>query len=262
MGDSNSRETERRKPRFVVGGIVVVALSVLVLAGLVWRHETLFREEEKSRKQALAKGRIVRVATAKKAPESRSVVLLGEARPYASVTLYAKISGYLQDIRVDKGDRVKADQVIAVIESPELNRQYAAALADAKNKRADAERQKYLLKSGSTSEQTAETAETAAQVAEQTALSLKAQKDYEVIRAPFAGTITARYADPGALLQAATSSQTAALPVVALSQIDHLRVYVYPDQKTASSVQVGDRVEVMDVTRPDVKVSVIVRREE
>ena len=80
------------------------------------------------------------------------------------------------------------------------------------------------------------------------------------MRAPFDGIITARYADPGALVQAATGAQTTALPVVAVSETDHLRVYVYPDQKTASSVKIGDRAEVADVTRPDSKVSATVSR--
>ncbi len=51
-----------------------------------------------------------------------------------------------------------------------------------------------------------------------------------------------------------------ALPIATLSQTDRLRVYFYPDQKTASSVKVGDRVEIADVTRPDVKLSAAVSR--
>jgi RND family efflux transporter MFP subunit len=187
-------------------------------------------------------------------------VLVGEARPYANVTLYSKISGYIQEIRVDKGDKVQADQVIAIIDSPELNKLHAAAVADAKNKRVDAERARYLLSTGSMSAQNAEAMETSAKVAEENSLALKAQKDYEVIRAPFAGTVTARYADPGALVQSADTSQTTALPVVTLSQTDRLRAYIYPDQKIASSVRVGDLVEVSDATRPEVKLSAAVSR--
>jgi RND family efflux transporter MFP subunit len=260
MADMDLSRPEKRTSRFVVAGIVAVVLSVVLLAGLVWRQHALLRDEEKSRKESLQAGRTVRVATAKRAPEVKPVVLVGEARPYASVTLYSKISGYLQEIRVDKGDQVRADQVIAVIDSPELNKQYAAAMADAQNKRVDAERQHYLLKTGSTSAQNAETAETTARVAEDNAAAIKAQKDYEVIRSPFAGTVTARYADPGALMQGATSAQTTALPVATVAQTDHLRVYIYPDQKTASAVRIGDRVEVADATRPDVKLSATVTR--
>ena len=260
MSDTQSGTTGKRTRRLFLGGVLAVLVSLLLLSGLIWRHEVRLRHEEKSRKDSLAQGTKVRVAKAKKAQEIRPVVLVGESFPYANVTLYAKISGYLQEIRVDKGDRVKADQIVAVIDSPELNKQYAAALADAKNKRADAERFQYLLKSGSVSIQNAENADTTAKIAEDNAAAIKAQKDYEVMQAPFDGIITARYADPGALVQAATSAQTTALPVVALSQTDRLRVYVYPDQKTASSVQLGDKAEVSDATRPETKVSATVSR--
>lgn len=260
MDDKDLDRQVKKSPGFVVAGIAGVVLSAVLLTTLAWRQHAVLREEEVARKEVLEEGRTVRVATARKAPDLKPVVLVGEARPYASVTIYSKISGYLQDIKVDKGDEVRGDQIIAEIDSPELNRQYAAAVADAKNKRADAERQKYLLRTGSTSEQTAETSETSAKVAEDNAAAVKAQMDYEVIRAPFSGTITARYADPGALMQAATNAQTTALPLVTLAQTDHLRVYIYPDQRTASAVRVGDRAEVRDITRQEVKLDAKVTR--
>jgi membrane fusion protein, multidrug efflux system len=246
--------------RFFFVGVVSVVLSLVVLAGLVWEQETRLTREEISRKETLQEGREVRVVKVQKAPTDRPVTFTGEARPYATVTLYAKISGYLQEIHVDKGDFVEADEVIAKIDSPELNRQYLAAMADARNKQSDAKRARQLLASGAVSPQNAETTETAAEVAAENALAIKAQKNYELIKAPFDGTITARYADPGALLQAATGAQTTALPIATLSQTDRLRVYVYPDQKTASAVRVGDRVEIADVTRPDVKLTAAVSR--
>lgn len=260
MDDRQASGFRHRRSKFFFVGVVSVVMSLVVLAGLVWEQETRLTREEKSRKEILQEGREVRVVKVQKAPTDRPVTLIGEARPYASVTLYAKISGYLQEIHIDKGDFVEADEVIAKIDSPELNRQYLAAMADAQNKLADAKRARQLLASGAVSPQNAETTETAAKVAEETALALKAQKNYEVMKAPFDGTITARYADPGALLQAATGAQTTALPIATLSQTDRLRVYVYPDQKTASAVRVGDRVEIADVTRPDVKLSAAVSR--
>jgi len=259
-GNTIPEKPESRRRFLFVAGILGIIASMVLLVGLIWKQQMVLHREETLRKDAVREGRPVRVVAASKAPEVRPVSLVGEARPYASVTLYAKISGYLQEISVDKGSRVESGQVIARIDSPELHRQHAAALADAKNKRADAERHKYLLKSGAVSPRTAETVETAAQVAEENASALLAQKDYEVIKAPFSGTITARYADPGALLQGATTSQTNALPVVTLAQTDRLRVCVYPDQKTATSVQLGDRVEIADATKPDMKLPATVSR--
>src|SRR5207245_1891376 len=97
--------------------------------------------------------RVVRVT----APRGvQTLTLLGEARPYAAVTLYAKVSGYLRRILVDKGDAVGAGQVLALIESPELDQQYEAALADARNKRVNADRFRALAKQNASSAQEAE----------------------------------------------------------------------------------------------------------
>ncbi|MGB6065849.1 MAG: efflux RND transporter periplasmic adaptor subunit [Desulfomonilaceae bacterium] len=260
MNNNRSRQPENSRRPLLIGAALAVLVSLILIVGMIWRHEVRVRQEEKALKEHVAKGPRVNVVKAKKAPKTRPVLLIGEAFPYANVALYAKISGYLQEIRVDKGDVVKSDEIIAILDSPELNKQHAAALADAKNKMADAERYRYLLKTGAVSVQTADNAETTARIARETAASLLAQKDYEVMRAPFNGVITARYVDPGALLQAATSSQTSSSPVVSLSKTDRLRVYVYPDQKTASSVKIGDKAEVADATRPANKVSAKVSR--
>ena len=84
--------------------------------------------------------------------------------------------------------------------------------------------------------------------------TLAQQKSYEVLRAPFAGTVTARYADPGALVQAATGAQTGALPLVTISTPERLRVYVYVPQHDAGFVKVGDRALVTLVERGDVQI--------
>ena len=88
MGDSISGGPNRRNMPFVLAGIVLLIVSVIIVAGLLWRQAALLSQGEKSRKESLAKGRTVRVAIVNKAPELRSVVLTGEARAYACVTLY------------------------------------------------------------------------------------------------------------------------------------------------------------------------------
>ena len=80
------------------------------------------------------------VSGADKTRSDRTLTLVGEARPFASVTLYAKVSGYLKSVKVDKGDKVKKDQFLAVIESPEIDKAYQGALADAENKKSIAGR--------------------------------------------------------------------------------------------------------------------------
>ncbi|HMC19565.1 MAG TPA: efflux RND transporter periplasmic adaptor subunit, partial [Gemmatimonadales bacterium] len=201
--------------------------------------------------------RVVRVT----APQGvQTLTLLGEARPYAAVTLYAKVSGYLRQILVDKGDAVGAGQVLAVIESPELDQQYEATLADARNKRVNADRFRALAKSNASSAQEAERYETDAAVAEANLKAIETLKSYEVIRAPFTGRVTARYADPGALVQNATNAQTGALPVLTVSETGRLRVYAYVDQQDAPLVGVGTPAEITVPDRPEVRLASRVTR--
>jgi multidrug efflux pump subunit AcrA (membrane-fusion protein) len=136
----------------------------------------------------------VLVATATTAPPERTLRLQGEVHPFATVTLYGKVAGYLGEMRVDKGDWVRAGQLIATIISPEL--------------------------------------------------------DYRTLRAPFAGAVTARFADPGALIQSAAGAQAGALPVVTIANTQRLRIYVYLDQASAPFVKIGDAAEVRVVERP------------
>jgi len=246
--------------RFFSVGILLVVVTAVALLALIGKQKMSVTAETKNREAANEAGQPVRVITAARAQEERQVVLAGEARPYATVTLYAKVSGYIQEIRVDKGDKVQADQILAIIDSPELTRQYDAAVADAKNKRLDAERALQLFNTGAVSSQSYHGSDTTAEIAEKTAASLLAQKDYLTMRAPFSGTVTARFVDPGALVQGATTAQTSALPIVTLSETDRLRVYVYPDQRIASLIKVGGRAEVSDTTRPDVKLTATVNR--
>ena len=97
-------------------------------------------------------------------------------------------------------------------------------MAEPSYKKANARRAAELAKPGVVSVAEAETQVGVAQVADAQVATLAQQKSYEVLRAPFAGTVTARYADPGALVQAATGAQTGALPLVTISTPERLRV--------------------------------------
>ncbi len=257
--DHSSAERKGIRWLYATGTLILVVAAALLSVLWFWQW-TQVSAERQSLAAHVEAGPYVQVARVTKGPEIRTVNYVGEARPYAEAILYAKVSGYLSIINVDKGDKVVANQLLAVIESPELDRQYDAAVANAVSLRLIAQRNNGLLKSGSVSPQTAEQSEAAAKNAEELANSLLAQKNYELMRAPFAGKITARYADPGSLIQSAMTGSGTALPVVTISQTDKLRVYVYVDQKTAGEVQVGDPAQIFDSARPQVKVSGTVSR--
>ncbi len=227
-------------------GLSLVAVILFIL----WDKGSAYFEE-KHMAEEIQKGPRIKIAKAILSPAERTVSVLGEAKPFAAVTLYSKVSGYLKQVKVDKGDIVKKGQVLAIIESPETDRAYEGARANARNKKAIADRIATLLKRDLVSAQEAETARSDAEVEAAQFASQEVLKSYETIRAPFDGTITARYADPGALVQNATSSQTSALPLLSISQVNQLRVYVYLDQRDATYVASGTAATVSLTEKPD-----------
>jgi RND family efflux transporter MFP subunit len=107
-----------------------------------------------------------------------------------------------------------------------------------------------LARPGVVAVQDADTASAGADVAEAQEAALRTQDAYRTLRAPFAGTVTARFADPGALIQSAAGAQAGALPVVTIANTQRLRIYVYLDQSSAPFVKMGDAAEVRVVERP------------
>jgi RND family efflux transporter MFP subunit len=170
------------------------------------------------------------------------------------------MSGYLRSVRVDKGDRVRQNEVLGILEAPEVEQQAASTRADLALKRVTEQRAQNLAPSGAVSQQ--ELDQSRAQVSQLNAelARIEAMRGYSVIRSPFDGVITARYADPGALLQAATGSTQSALPLVDVADIERVRILVYLGQSEALFVREGDAVQIWNESKPDDKVSAKVTR--
>lgn len=238
-------------PTLQKGARRVLGTGVLLIAVYIaWGYGSVFLQERNLRAE-LQKGPKVKTATAIESPEERVVKLLGEAKPFAAVTMYARVSGYIKDVKVDKGDKVKKGQTLAIIESPEVDRAYQAVAADAKNKKAIAGRIEKLFAKDLVSEQERDTAKSEADVASAQLQAQEVLKSYQTLKAPFDGTVVARYSDPGALVQNATASQASSVPVLAISQVDQLRVYVYLDQKDATFVSTDTAAKVSLTENPD-----------
>jgi RND family efflux transporter MFP subunit len=251
---------EWRRDSFRLAGAALVAGAFAVVAVSAACKRLSVAREAQAREIELAAGPRVRVAAARLSAPERVVNLISELKPYETVTLYAKVSGYLDQVSADKGDRVSKDQVLAVIQSPETDRDYDGALADAVNKKRIAERYKPLLEKKLVSQQEADQAFSDADIAQARLDQLSVMKGYEEIRAPFDGVVTARYADPRALVQNATTGQTGALPVFTVSKTDRLRVTFYVDQKDAPFVRAGTPVAVSLQERPEVRAQASVTR--
>jgi membrane fusion protein, multidrug efflux system len=243
-----------------LAGTLVVLVAAIMAFLLFTRQRTRVEAATDQLTTDAQKGPTVSLAAARKVAGSDTLRLIGEARPYQSAIVYAKVSGYMRSISVDKGDRVHANQIVAVIESPETDKQYQASVADAHNKELISNRAATLVKKQMISQQDADQAEADAAVSKANLEQIGTLKSYEQLRAPFSGTVTARYADPGALIQNAATSQTSALPVVEISETSRLRIYVYVDQAHAAFVRQGDSVAIRDQANPALKVEARVTR--
>lgn len=168
------------------------------------------------------------------------VTIPAEFRPYAEVELHAKVSGFVQRMFVDIGDEVKAGQLLAKLEVPELKDDLDRAQAALKRAEADYQDAHLVYTRlqavdnqhpNLVAQQELDTAEAKDHTAQAAIAAAKAEVEknetllnYTRITAPFDGVITHRYADPGALVQAGTTSQTQSLPLVRLSDNYRLRL--------------------------------------
>lgn len=246
--------------RLLIAGFLILLLLGGGIAAITLSKNKVMNRESSDRATALREGPVVKVSIAKYNTAPRQIVLIGEAKPYESATIYSKISGYMDKIYVDKGDKVSKDQLLATVTNPEIDQQYAAALADLSNKKKILERDQKLVVKNFISQEEADLSQTSVTLAEATLRSITEQQQYKSLRAPFAGTVTARYADPGALIQNAINSQTSAQPVVTISQLDRLRIYVYAEQKDAAFLKVGYAVDITLTENPDVHIKASVTR--
>lgn len=230
---------------FIVGMVAVVGAGYGAYA--IWQQkDAQLIGARRALAEAVAEGPRIQMATVSAGPTERLITLLGDARPLQTATLYSKIGGYLKAIHVDRGDLVTAGQVLAEIDSPESENQLRSAVADLENKRRNAKRARDLVTSGARSIQSIEQAEADAQMAQARVEELTNMTSYGTIRAPFTGRITARFADPGALVQNATTNQTSNQPLVTIVDDHRLRINVYVEQRDVPHVHVGDSADVRD----------------
>lgn len=247
-------DDKKKTSRPVVFYTVSVVALALAAGGVYYVHNARSHEISSVReaRAALAeRGPRIEIVNATASPKERTIKLLGDVRSGASTTIYAKVAGYLKTIAIDKGDRVEAGQVIAQIESPELEQQYAGASADLANKRRNFERIKELFAKGIATQVALNTAETDATIAENVVGALETTKSYQTVRAPFAGRVTARFVDPGALITNAQTNVSSALPMVTISDDRRIRVYAYVQQADAPFVRIGDKAELSDASSPE-----------
>jgi len=252
MDQLSSQGRPSRTRLYLTGGVCVVA-TVLGTAYYMNQSSSGLANVKAAMEADVARGPRVVVSNVAQGPQFRMIQLLGDARPYQTTTVFAKVSGYLKSVLVDKGDQVTANQVIAEIDSAELESQYQSAVADLDQKQRIDARSRELLRNSTTSQQAAEQAETNYRMAQETVRNLGIMRSYQTLKAPFNGTVVARFADPGALMQAATTNQASSLPVMQIADNSKLRIGIYVEQRDVAAIKVGDEADIIDSANPDRK---------
>jgi RND family efflux transporter MFP subunit len=212
--------------------IIAVVAVVVAIPGIVERlhARTALRQET----DTLAAPSVV-VTKPTMGEPSQEVVLPGNIEAYIDSGIYARTDGYLKKWYFDIGAHVRKGQLLAVIESPEVDQQLAQAKADLATAQANASyakmqaaRYQNLLKSNAVSTQDTENFVTQAASTNTQVKSAQANVDrleqmvgFEKIYAPFDGTITARNVDIGTLISSGNGKE-----LFHLSQESVLRVYV------------------------------------
>ncbi len=223
----------------IIVGVAAVLFAIVFVGYTIWHKRHAAKEERASRTSELAKGPWVNTAKVDTTAGTREITLPGDVRGFQQTTLYAKIAGYVKDLRVERGEKVRADQILAVVFSPETDEQVRSAKSNAEVTKINAERNLRLASPGVVSQVERDNALNSARMADAELARAADLKEYEIVRAPFAGTVTARYVDNGALLPAATASTSQAQPVVDLADTDTLRVFMYVGQDAAPFVHQG-----------------------
>jgi RND family efflux transporter MFP subunit len=248
----NTRPPSCSRPRrfLLLGGAAIAAVIVVTLFGLHHRHGPA-EPAETERPPSVA------VAAVTRRDLSEELAVQAEFRPYQEVELHAKVSGYLQKINVDFGDRVKAGDLIATLEVPELKDELDQAVAAEQRAEADYaaahlentrllgvnQSQPNLIAQQELDDAAVKDRAGAAAVsaAKAEAAKYRTLMAYTRITAPFDGVVTARYVDAGALIQTGSAP---ALPLIRLSENQLLRLDFPVSVSYAGGIAVGDAVEI------------------
>jgi RND family efflux transporter MFP subunit len=183
---------------------------------------------------------VVRTVT----PEQRAFTLSsaqpGTAEAFYEADLGAKVSGFVSELAVDVGTRVRSGQVLARLAVPELVEERNAARAQVAALRSEYERTEMLAARNSVTQKALAEAKSRLDVAIAAEGEVAAQIEYATIQAPFDGVVTARAIDPGDMVYQASSPKGSGQPLLKVAKLDVIRVKTYVPERDAVWADVGD----------------------
>ena len=228
--------------------LIVLALAIALTFG-IWRHvQEKRKQQEFARKTAEVS---VEYVSVKHDDKPHELVLPGNIAAVEEATIYARANGYIKRWLVDIGARVTSGQLLAEIETPELEQQLAQAVGTLKQSQANfeiaritAQRWKELFDQKVVSKQENDEKQTTFEAAAASLTAAKANVGqlqqlvaFNQVTAPFSGTITTRRIDVGALVSAGIG--TAGTPLFSLARTDPVEIYVRVPEESAPLIQDG-----------------------
>ena len=243
------------RPALLAAALCGTATAIAIAAsGLAWRAKQADLNSHWAQAQSVP---TVSLATITMGQGGRTD-LPGTVQPFQQAQIYARVSGYLKDWKVDIGSPVAAGETLAVIDTPDLDQQIAQARGDLAVARANARlaaltarRWGALQATGAVSQQVIDEKageSDARQAAVNAAIgrlrSIEALAAYKRVASPFKGIVTARKTDIGALIDAGSNGKE----LFEVADLSRLRIYAQVPQKLASGLTVGESV---DFTLPE-----------
>jgi RND family efflux transporter MFP subunit len=244
----SSQPLKTLSPRqlLLVGIIALIAAGAIVANGLLSRARNTQDLVQWANAQAVP---TVALAKLVRGDAEQRLILPGSLQPYSKATLYARVSGYLKSWSKDIGAQVKAGDVLASIEAPDLDQQLAQARATLASAKANyeiavitAERNNTLVQKQVVSQQIAD--QTSADAEAKKAImdadqayvrQLEAMQSFKQIVAPFDGIVTARNTDIGALINSGSAGQA----LFEVSDLHRVRIYVQVPQAFTADLRPG-----------------------
>jgi RND family efflux transporter MFP subunit len=248
---SSGKREQKRGGRLILFLLVsLVCLAALAFYGLMNRSVTTAKLEQQATEAASQQ--IVTVVKPQRLPASVSVELPGQTQAYVQAPVFAQTSGYVKTWYFDIGAKVKAGDVLAQIDTPQVDQQLNQAKATLKEalaaldlSRVTYQRDQDLLQRRVIAQQDFDTAasdlgvkQATVNAAEAAVLSLQALEDFKIVKAPFDGIVTARNTDIGAMINSGSGN-----PLFIVAQVKPLRVYVNVPEGMAQDVAVGAGAE-------------------
>jgi RND family efflux transporter MFP subunit len=236
----------------------VLGLGAIVAVG--WGPKLRQKAERESATAALGSGRSITYSTARVSPLQSQLVLPGTAFAIETATIYARTTGFVREFKVDIGDHVKAGDVLAILDTPEIESDARSARARAaesalneKIQEQTAERYRRLAEAGVNSKEQAAQAEAQANSAKAAASTSQAEVtrtstllDFRFVRAPFDGVVTRRNIEKGSLVTAGSGAGVSSLYEV--TRTETLKIWVDVPQALAQEIHVGDEARVLSGT--------------